>query len=74
MICQYLRWRYGNVYALKPPLGYHPIYSPRPLWWRLRYRVQKRLWQIDCWLFARSPMREKWLGNQRPTAGEGEGR
>jgi hypothetical protein len=48
--------------ALKPPLGFHPIYSPRPLWWRVRYYLRKAVWKGECLAFERwgQGMRDGW--------------
>lgn len=55
IVCAYLRWRYGgNCYALKPPLGYHPVYSRVSLWYKLRYRLwQYPRYQVENYLFQR---------------------
>ena len=63
--CAYLRWRYGgNVYALKPPLGYSE-FVPRPIWYRLAYRAfWYPRWRAENWLFCRfgEQMRRAWSG------------
>ena len=63
LVVRYLRWRYGgNVYALKPPLGYGRFF-PRPLWYRAAFRFWlKPRWLIERWLFNRygQPMRNAW--------------
>lgn len=61
--CAYLRWRYGgNVYALKPPLGWS-TYFPRPLWYRVLYLffLWPRWW-LENWLFQKygQPMRHMY--------------
>jgi hypothetical protein len=65
LVVHYLRWRYGgNVYALKPPLGYSQ-YVPRPVWYRCWYRCWLRpRWVVEQWLFVRygQAMQLKWPG------------
>ena len=63
LVVRYLRWRYGgNVYALRPPLGYSR-FIPRPLWYRALYQCWLRpRWRAEIWLFKRygQPMRDAW--------------
>jgi hypothetical protein len=56
-ICHYIRWRYGNVYALKPPLGYDRRVK-RPISRILFYRIRR----VEDWLFQRwgGEMRKRW--------------
>lgn len=63
LVVRYLRWRYGgNVYALKPPLGYSRFF-PRPLWYSVFFQFWLRpRWMAERWLFNRygQPMRDAW--------------
>lgn len=44
---------YGdNIYALKSPIGYHPVYSLKPLWWIALYKIRVGIWRIENWLFS----------------------
>jgi hypothetical protein len=63
LVLAWLRWRYGgNVWALKPPLGWWSPNGRRPLWQRIIYRAQVVRYNIECMLFNRygHEMREKW--------------
>lgn len=71
LVCLWLRWRYGgDVMALKPPPGFHPIYSPRPLWWRVRYYLRKAVWKVECLAFELwgQDMRAGWFHGQMQAA------
>ena len=61
LICHYLRWRYGNVHALKPPLGYDRR-VPQPITRILIYRIRYEIWLLEDWMFYRwgGEMRRKW--------------
>ena len=66
--CSWLRFRYGgNVFALKPPLGFHPVYSPRPAWWIALYKIRHAIWKIENCLFEKygHPMRDAWEKSRR---------
>lgn len=59
IVLAYLRWRYGKLaFALKPPLGPPPGSRPS-----VRYRLARRRWLVECWLFARygQQVRDAWL-------------
>lgn len=61
--CAWLRYRYGgSVYSLRPPLGFHPIFSPRPWWWVALYRVRRMVWSLENAAFERwgQAMRDEW--------------
>jgi hypothetical protein len=63
LVCSWLRWRYGgNVYALKPPIGYHKQYCPRPWWWVIKYLIKKQWWKFENYAFQiwGEPMRILW--------------
>lgn len=65
IVCKWLRWRYGgNVYRLKPPLGY---YKKESLLFILRYYVLYLLWMVENLLFKwfGKDMRDKWLDDSR---------
>ena len=63
LACAYLRWRYGgDVYALKPPLGFSE-FVPCSLWDRAMFNFWlKPRWQIELRLFNRygHEMRAAW--------------
>jgi len=61
LICHYLRWRYGNVDALKPPLGYDRRVK-QPITRILKYRIRYLQWRVEGWMFQRwgGEMRCKW--------------
>lgn len=65
IVCAYLRWRHGgNVWALKPPLGWNK-YIPASVLYKARYLVfLKPRWMAEKWLFNRfgQPMRDAWPG------------
>jgi hypothetical protein len=63
LVLIWLRWRYGGkVRALKPPLGYHRIYSPRSLWWICGYKIRRGIFAFENFLFNRygQAMRDEW--------------
>jgi len=43
----WIRWRLRGASAQKPPLGYHPVYAPRPWWWVAGYAFRKAAWSAD---------------------------
>lgn len=55
------------MYALKPPLGYHPFYSPKPIWWIVCYKIRYEIWLTDKILFYKygKPMRDAWENNKK---------
>lgn len=63
IVCAYIRWRYGgDVADLKPPLGYHPVYSKVSLWYKLRYHLwQYPRWCVEKVIFKKwgQPMRDR---------------
>ena len=61
LICHYLRWRYGNVYALKPPLGYDRRVK-QPITRIILYRIRYAIWRVEDAMFQRwgGEMRKRW--------------
>lgn len=51
IIRRYVNWRSSGTGHIKPPLGYHPIYCPKPYWWIAIYRIKYIAWKIECFLF-----------------------
>ena len=51
---KYISWKYGGLpQSLRPPLGYHPLYSPKSVGWIFIYHLRFGLWKIDEFLYQR---------------------
>ena len=62
LYCLWFIRRHGVVRVVRPPLGWHRVYSPKPWWWFAAYRVRWARYRLRCWLFNRygGPVRARW--------------
>lgn len=59
----WITWRHGNLYAIKPPIGFPPFQYPK--WYRLariRYEIRRILWKLESFVHEKycGEMREQW--------------
>ena len=50
MIKKYLINKYGKVQILKPPIGYHPLYSDVTIWYKIKYCIKYIIYKFDKFL------------------------
>ena len=62
LIIKWIRWRYGNVYSLKPPIGWSK-YSDVSLMYKVLYLLKKLLWTIENTFFLKygDEQRKRWV-------------
>ena len=62
LVAAWLRWRHGNIYAIKPPVGWCR-FSRVSFWHKCKYWPKKLVWIIESWLHRKygQHLRDAWL-------------